>query len=130
MPTQEAAVLGRAGEEDVEMSGPVRIQLSRRKGWRMPPNTVKVDRGTLYGNPFPLSYFDGDKDACVAHFRELAEAQPMRGLIRNLEGKNLACWCALCAAHKEGKPFDVECGDCSPCHSDVLGDLAARKDSA
>lgn len=24
------------------MTAPVRIQLSRKKGWRMPPNTVKV----------------------------------------------------------------------------------------
>lgn len=31
---------------------PVRIQLSRAKGWRMPPNTVKVDRTTRWGNPF------------------------------------------------------------------------------
>ena len=32
------------------MSTPIRIQLSRRKGWRMPPNTVKVDRTTKWGN--------------------------------------------------------------------------------
>ena len=31
---------------------PKRIQLSRKKGWRMPPNTVKVDRSTKWGNPF------------------------------------------------------------------------------
>lgn len=31
---------------------PCRVQLSRRKGWRMPPNTVKVDRSTPYGNPW------------------------------------------------------------------------------
>ena len=35
------------------MAEPVRIQLSRRKGWRMPENTVKVDRTTKWGNPFP-----------------------------------------------------------------------------
>lgn len=34
------------------MSGPVRVQLSRAKGWRMPPNTVKVDRSTGWGNPW------------------------------------------------------------------------------
>lgn len=33
-------------------ASPIRIQLSRAKGWRMPPNTVKVDRGTGYGNPW------------------------------------------------------------------------------
>lgn len=31
---------------------PKRIQLSRRKGWKMPPNTIKVDRSTRWGNPF------------------------------------------------------------------------------
>lgn len=30
---------------------PKRIRLSRAKGWRMPPNTVKVDRSTKWGNP-------------------------------------------------------------------------------
>jgi len=36
------------------MSAPCRIQLSRRKGWRMPPNTVKVDRTTRWGNPWTI----------------------------------------------------------------------------
>ena len=31
---------------------PIRVQLSRKKGWRMPENTVKVDRTTKWGNPF------------------------------------------------------------------------------
>ena len=34
---------------------PERIQLRRTKGWRMPPNTVKVDRTTRWGNPFTIS---------------------------------------------------------------------------
>jgi hypothetical protein len=31
---------------------PVRVQLSRGKGWRMPENTVKVTRPGKWGNPF------------------------------------------------------------------------------
>jgi len=31
---------------------PLRVQLRRAKGWRMPPNTTKVDRTTRYGNPW------------------------------------------------------------------------------
>lgn len=27
----------------------------------------------------------------------------------------------LCDAHKDGKPFDVDCPDCAPCHGDELG---------
>jgi hypothetical protein len=33
---------------------PVRIQRKRSKGWRMPPKTVYVGRGTVYGNPFKI----------------------------------------------------------------------------
>ena len=38
--------------EDKKM--PVRIQLRRTKGWRMPENTVKVDRTTKWGNPYSV----------------------------------------------------------------------------
>lgn len=31
---------------------PERIQMKRLKGWRMPPAAVKVDRSTIWGNPF------------------------------------------------------------------------------
>lgn len=37
---------------------------------------------------------------------------------------DLACWCGLCAAHKDGLPFGVNCADCAPCHGDTLGVLA------
>ncbi|MGH6644283.1 MAG: DUF4326 domain-containing protein [Bradyrhizobium sp.] len=37
------------------MAEPMRFQLSRRRGWRMPPGTVKVDRSSCFGNPFPVS---------------------------------------------------------------------------
>src|SRR4051812_49296276 len=49
-----------------ELADNHRVQLSRRAGWRMPPNTVKVDRTTQWGNPF------GDyptREAQVARFR-------------------------------------------------------------
>jgi hypothetical protein len=41
-----------------------------------------------------------------------------------LRGKHLACWCHLCAAHKDGKPAGTKCPDCAPCHADVLLELA------
>ena len=115
------------------MSTPNRIQLSRKKGWRMPPNTVKVDRSTRWGNPF-VKHSDGypmEKGNAVAAFRSLLESEgswwptPLpwpRGKIpahppttiedvrRELRGKNLACWC----------PLD------QPCHADVLLELANR----
>lgn len=33
---------------------PRRVQLSRKKGWKMPPNTVSVARPTRWGNPFEV----------------------------------------------------------------------------
>lgn len=44
---------------------PHRIQLRRTKGWRMPPNTARVCRPTLWGNPFTHP----DPAQAVAAFR-------------------------------------------------------------
>lgn len=38
---------------------PVRVQLSRAKGWRMPPNTVKVARPCRWGNPWRVGGLRG-----------------------------------------------------------------------
>lgn len=35
---------------------PARIQLSRTKGWRMPPDTVKVTRPGPFGNPYVVQH--------------------------------------------------------------------------
>jgi hypothetical protein len=109
------------------MEKPHRIQLSRKKGWRMPPNTVKVTRPGPYGNPFVIGerpglgfsqYHCGEvKDAAqaVALFRRallgvLLVNDASVDVLVKLRGKNLACWC----------PLD------QPCHADVLLDLANR----
>ena len=94
---------------------PIRIQLSRVRGWRMPPNTVKVSRPGPWGNPFVIGSL-GVPDAATAVSKfEALIADEVRclqhdrffmftgGRIALLRGKNLACWC------KEG-----------PCHADVL----------
>ncbi len=95
---------------------PRRVQLSRRKGWRMPPNTVKVDRTTRFGNPFvPGAPGIPDRRTAVELFeRALRSGELTRAdahspfttiTIRSeLRGKNLACWCPLDEA----------------CHADVL----------
>jgi hypothetical protein len=82
---------------------PQRIQLSRAKGWRMPENTVKVDRTTKWGNPWTKEN-SGRIDPAL---RFACETAPLMDL-SPLRGKNLACWCKL--------------GD--PCHADVLLELA------
>lgn len=108
---------------------PRRIQLSRAKGWRMPENTVKVDRSTRWGNPFVVGR-DGTTDDCVRLYTLLlgglicltceasveeqrAAERYARANIRQLRGKHLACWC------RAGKK----------CHADVLLELANRPEA-
>ena len=108
---------------------PHRVQLSRRKGWRMPPDTVKVTRPGRYGNPFKADWPEGGKDAgwAVAAFRGWLAEHPWD--LTELRGKHLACWCRLCPAHAAGKPLGTVCEDCAPCHADVLLKIAnARLD--
>jgi len=101
---------------------PERVQLSRRKGWRIPPNTVKVDRTTRWGNPFTVgcnpSQFSADLPAtcdsveeAIRLFREGYVGTWLSIIpswLEPLRGKNLACWCKLD----------------QPCHADVLLELA------
>lgn len=101
---------------------PVRIQLSRQKGFRLPPDTVVVARPTRWGNPY--SWKDGvemggeawAKGAAVDLYRQWLRngrgpSAPSDDEIRTaLRGRNLACWCRLD----------------QPCHADVLLELANR----
>ena len=111
------------------MTAPIRIQLKRTKGWRMPANTVKVARPSAYGNPWHVG-IDGDAPQCVDAFRCLLAAHAISAWPRDpteqirarhfpfndtiaaaLRGKNLACWCKIGA----------------PCHADVLLEIANAK---
>jgi len=96
---------------------PQRIQRKRTKGWKMPPNTVYVGRGSKWGNQYTIGHYG---------FGKLPTIRSVRGSIRSyraeincrlffkpylldeLRGKNLACWC----------PLD------QPCHADVLLEMA------
>jgi hypothetical protein len=97
-----------------------RIQLSRKAGYRLPPNSLKVDRSTKWGNPFVVGQH-GTRAECVGMFERLmagmicVSAGPAPQVQRDyynmvvrdrhqLRGMNLACWCTL-----DG-----------PCHADVL----------
>lgn len=123
------------------MTAPLRVQLRRKKGWRMPPNTLSVARPTKWSNPVrvhpgctrvgPHVHYlcRPTNDAAVSAWVRAQERGwygiPADDYIRReLRGKNLACWCHLCSAHAEGKPFDIFCDDCEPCHADPLGRLA------
>ena len=102
-----------------------RIQLRRSKGWRLPPNTVKVDRSTRWGNPWRVGrvacgcpigaacehnrhHCDTMRQAVAAFAAMPRDAAALAEIRVALGGKNLACWC----------PLDA------PCHADVLLRLA------
>lgn len=92
---------------------PQRITLSRKRGWRIPPNTVVVSRPTKWGNPFRVIEGERDAKSAVELFRGSLK-HPIHphfypdAIRRELRGKNLACWC---------KPG-------APCHADVLLEIA------
>jgi hypothetical protein len=107
---------------------PERIQLSRKRGWRMPENTVSVARPGPFCNPFTPkgcreAGYEGTEDEirerCVEAFRvwlgphwrenwDGEESEKRRAVVLErlpeLRGKNLGCWC------KVGKK----------CHADIL----------
>ena len=98
---------------------PQRIQRQRTKGWRMPEGAVYVGRPTKWGNPWRAGDFrhlTGPKagqlmDAAdaVASYRRVVKLSVIPEMARaELAGKDLACWCPLS----------------SPCHADVLLELA------
>jgi Domain of unknown function (DUF4326) len=94
---------------------PKRVQLQRGTGWRMPPNTRKVDRSTVFGNPFDSVKYGVD-DAVNLHrawltgvFTDeqiearypslvakhlIARRRRVLASLHELRGKNLACWCS------------------------------------
>lgn len=96
------------------MSKPVRLQLSRRKGFNLQEHSrtvngleaVNCTRPGKWGNPFTVGN-RGTADA-VSAFRGYIDQNFSPEDARELRGKNLACWC---------KPG-------APCHADVLLDLA------
>ncbi len=119
---------------------PRRIQLSRAKGWRMPENTVKVDRATGFGNPFPVSkareihaggirtrwavgswsgpamWFVDDKqqaqEMSAKAFRAWLDQPPQSGLKQRA------------VMQLRGKNLACWCALDQPCHADVLLEMA------
>jgi hypothetical protein len=105
----------------------------------MPPDTVKVDRSTRWGNPYaiippkawdrwrvegpglgahPASGLCGNEEGArllaVRLFRQWFDRSARSEDLAQLRGKNLACWC---------KPG-------APCHADVLLELANAPEAA
>ena len=89
----------------------------------MPPNTVKVDRSTKWGNPFvPGKKHPSlrgrvveDRHHAYRLYRAFATKNALLKIAARAElaGRNLACWCPLPEAGGE---------DC--CHASVLLHIA------
>lgn len=106
---------------------PTRIQRKRTKCFKLPPNTICINRGTMWGNPFTVEEY-GRKLAievfrqCLqsphlvyCHFDELeatVQFNRFRWMAENLylirEADYVACFC----------PVDVAC------HGDILIELS------
>jgi hypothetical protein len=113
---------------------PKRIQLRRTRGWRKPEGSIVVARPSKWGNPFTVQnaldndYADSLKDArqiCADAFKDclycgeysewwFAAGAPrfvaIAEDIDELRGRDLACWCP----------------PGTPCHADVLLEIANR----
>ena len=111
------------------MNKPERVHLKRERGWRLPPDAVKVDRSTIFGNPFNVERY-GREQSIALHrswitgemtdkhimnsYPELigkhlvSRRKALVSLVPTLAGKSLACWCPL---------------DC-PCHAETLLEIA------
>ena len=95
---------------------PRRVRLSRKAGWKKPPNTAVVTRSSKHwGNPYRKEDYPGEagwRALAVEDFRKWIHADEQAELRRlarrELAGKNLACWC----------PLD------GPCHADVWLEIA------
>ncbi|WP_265518929.1 DUF4326 domain-containing protein [Nitratireductor luteus] len=104
------------------MAKPVRLRLSRRKGFDLQTHSrsvnglpaINVARPSKWGNPYQAGKDgQGDRAYLVDLFRAYLNRPEQTSLVdairHELRGKNLACWCPC-----DGKP----------CHADVLLALA------
>lgn len=122
------------------MSGPVRVQLRRTKGWRMPENTISVARPGRWGNPF-ATHMVGSASLAVELFRDWMTWGFNPGKLDHLSDTDFHIvhtskerWTKrlgyglerIGAAQIElaGKNLACWCALDQPCHADVLLELA------
>lgn len=110
---------------------PQRVQRKRSKGWRMPPNTVCVTRGTDFGNTFIVNPHvkPGSKSGvsyiCVPTVEDAVECFEL--MVRE-DTPAMREFCAKIKAELRGKNLACFCPLTSPCHADVLLKIANEED--
>jgi len=125
---------------------PQRIWHSREKGWKLPPNTVKVSRRTKWANPFAQKVKGGEdgqatmtREMFSDEYREWLTTPTRQNKTRDGDWVQMsyACWPTLLGVPFEGRPTiteiqealrgkDLAC-DChmsQPCHAEVLLEIA------
>jgi Domain of unknown function (DUF4326) len=105
-----------------------RVHLQRTKGWRMPPNTRRVDRSTVFGNPFEVGKY-GVEDAVGMHRAWLTGAlteQQIDARFPRIVAKHLIARRrrVLASLHGlRGRNLACECPPLKTCHADSLLEL-------
>lgn len=73
--------------------------------YNLPADVVRVDRGTPWGNPYPIPKPEkaGDREAVIGMFARyaIAKARQEPDWLTPLAGKRLACHCAPSRCHAE-----------------------------
>jgi hypothetical protein len=118
---------------------PVRIQRKRTPGWRMPPGTIYVGRGTPFGNPLRVTkckiasgpdagkpvwmvervsgawFFDTKAEALAFAVTAFATwvNHPAQSRLRE-----------IAKLHLRGRDLACWCGESDPCHADIWLEIA------
>lgn len=60
-----------------------------------PKGAVYIGRGSIYGNPFPITATQ-DRNKVCNMYEDYVEADPVKKalFIKNLQGKDLVCFCS------------------------------------
>lgn len=123
---------------DIDRHGrvtPRRIQLSRQKGWRLPPDAVSVARPTRWGNPYRVGHVECALRPGGVCYRVARDGKIIRDHIDSLVqaheiavdayrtafvNGNLPYGRGEARAHLRGKDLGCWCKPSHPCHVDVL----------
>lgn len=71
------------------------------------PYDVYIGRGSIWGNPYPLSECGGDRALCLFLYLGHLQRTKLYKQVDSLKGKTLGCYCAP-----------------NPCHGDLLAELS------
>lgn len=121
---------------------PVRLQLQRKAGWRLPTGTVRVDRATPWGNPYRVWRDEsgdwwasnggchygpfGSKAAAAGEAVDRFRADIERPGPHHSRLVDAAPTIADVMKALRGRDLACWCKPGEPCHADVLIDIANR----